>query len=238
MDRLTRLRELKGYSQRALAKESGVSPATIHELENGRRRPNPSTLRKLATALGVEVVDLLGGNYPKVTTLAVPEPPAEEERWPQRLKEWLEEHNAQRILMTDEEVVNRLKRLASGSARHDVTDRFAQEWGDTHEEETAVVGALRGEYRRNGELFGEVAQDLSGFELASAIGKDFSRFTREISRGYGRYYRALESYNKMLYFTGQADDYVIVNKRLRAVEAERAATRALQEEAYENKRGA
>ena len=65
MEQLARLRELKGYSQRALAKESGVSPATIYELENGRRRPNPSTLRKLAQALEVEVVDLLGGEYPK-----------------------------------------------------------------------------------------------------------------------------------------------------------------------------
>jgi transcriptional regulator with XRE-family HTH domain len=65
MENLTRLRELKGFSQRALAKESGVSPATIHELENGRRRANPSTLRKLAAALDVEVADLLGAEYPK-----------------------------------------------------------------------------------------------------------------------------------------------------------------------------
>ena len=71
MDRLTRLRERKGYSQRALAKESGVSPATIYELENGRRRPNPSTLRKLAVALNVEVAELLEADYPKV---AAPSP--------------------------------------------------------------------------------------------------------------------------------------------------------------------
>jgi transcriptional regulator with XRE-family HTH domain len=65
MEQLVRLRELKGFSQRALAKESGVSPATIYELENGRRRPNPSTLRKLAGALDVEVAELLGAEYPK-----------------------------------------------------------------------------------------------------------------------------------------------------------------------------
>lgn len=59
MERLVRLRKLRGFSQRALAKESGVSPATIYELENGRREPNPSTLRKLASALEVEVADLL-----------------------------------------------------------------------------------------------------------------------------------------------------------------------------------
>jgi transcriptional regulator with XRE-family HTH domain len=60
MEQLTRLRRLNGLSQRALAKESGVSPATIYELENDRRNPNPSTLRKLARALGVEVAELLG----------------------------------------------------------------------------------------------------------------------------------------------------------------------------------
>jgi DNA-binding XRE family transcriptional regulator len=59
MKQLARLRRNKGFSQRALAQESGVSPATIYELENDRRTANPSTLRKLAEALGVEVVDLL-----------------------------------------------------------------------------------------------------------------------------------------------------------------------------------
>jgi transcriptional regulator with XRE-family HTH domain len=65
MKELARLRFLKGFSQRALAKESGVAPATINELENGHRNPNPSTLRKLAAALDVEVADLLGADYPK-----------------------------------------------------------------------------------------------------------------------------------------------------------------------------
>jgi transcriptional regulator with XRE-family HTH domain len=74
MEQLVRLRELKGFSQRALAKESGVSPATIYELENGRRRPNPSTLRKLAGALDVEVADLLGADYPKEERRSSPEP--------------------------------------------------------------------------------------------------------------------------------------------------------------------
>jgi transcriptional regulator with XRE-family HTH domain len=74
MEQLARLRELKGFSQRALAKESGVSPATIYELENGRRRPNPSTLRKLASALDVEVADLLGADYPKAPRRSSLEP--------------------------------------------------------------------------------------------------------------------------------------------------------------------
>jgi len=66
MEQLARLRRRKGFSQRALAKASGTSPATIYELENGRREANPSTLRKLAGALGVEPEDLYeGSEYPK-----------------------------------------------------------------------------------------------------------------------------------------------------------------------------
>jgi|SRR5215203_4331272 len=60
MHGLEKHRKNRGLSQRALAKKSKVSPATIYELENGRRPdPRPSTLRKVADALGVEVQDLL-----------------------------------------------------------------------------------------------------------------------------------------------------------------------------------
>ena len=60
MHGLERLRRNRGLSQRGLAKLSGVSPATIYELETGRRlESRPSTLRKLADALGVEVAELL-----------------------------------------------------------------------------------------------------------------------------------------------------------------------------------
>jgi transcriptional regulator with XRE-family HTH domain len=59
MTKLEKLRLEKGLSQRALAKRSGVAPATVYELENGRRKPNPSTLRKLAEALEVEVKELM-----------------------------------------------------------------------------------------------------------------------------------------------------------------------------------
>lgn len=92
MEQLARLRELKGFSQRALAKESGVSPATIYELENGRRKPNPSTLRKLASALDVEVADLLGAEYPKDVAPPSLQPSfnglLEEERRSRYLRSW------------------------------------------------------------------------------------------------------------------------------------------------------
>ncbi len=60
---LTRLkywRELRGYSVRQLAEKSGVGFTTISFLENIHRRPHGITVRKLATALDVEVADLYG----------------------------------------------------------------------------------------------------------------------------------------------------------------------------------
>ncbi len=46
-------------SQEELAKASGVSPATVVQVELGNRQPQGRTLRKLAAALDVEVADLI-----------------------------------------------------------------------------------------------------------------------------------------------------------------------------------
>ena len=62
MKELRRIRKLKGLTQVELAALSGVSQYTITEIETGRREPRPSTLHKLAEALGVEVADF----FPKV----------------------------------------------------------------------------------------------------------------------------------------------------------------------------
>ena len=52
--RLRELREDRLLSQRELARRAGVSNKTIVDIEAGRIRPHPATLRKLAEALGVE----------------------------------------------------------------------------------------------------------------------------------------------------------------------------------------
>jgi transcriptional regulator with XRE-family HTH domain len=59
----THLRELRNrasLSQEELAEKSGVSRATIAELELGKRKPQPKTRRKIAQALGVEPHELSG----------------------------------------------------------------------------------------------------------------------------------------------------------------------------------
>jgi transcriptional regulator with XRE-family HTH domain len=56
--RLREERTLRGWSQRDLARETGVNTDTISGIETGQHEPRPSTLRKLAQGLGIEVRDL------------------------------------------------------------------------------------------------------------------------------------------------------------------------------------
>lgn len=51
--RLRTAREQRVWSQRQLAAESGVQKTTISRLEQGKHTPTPSTITKLAGALGV-----------------------------------------------------------------------------------------------------------------------------------------------------------------------------------------
>jgi len=57
VDTVKEIRRRKGWSQKDLAEESGVGQDTISGIESGRHEPRPSTLRKLADALDVEVAD-------------------------------------------------------------------------------------------------------------------------------------------------------------------------------------
>lgn len=57
MDRLAELREQRALTLRELSKTSGVSPDTINQIELGHRKARPSTLRKLAKALDVDISD-------------------------------------------------------------------------------------------------------------------------------------------------------------------------------------
>ena len=58
--RLRKLRERASFSQMELSERSGVSRATIADLELGKRGAQPKTRRKLAKGLGVEPWELVG----------------------------------------------------------------------------------------------------------------------------------------------------------------------------------
>jgi transcriptional regulator with XRE-family HTH domain len=59
--RLRELRVQQALSLRALGERSGVSFATINNLENGNRPARLVTIRKLADALSVEPKELMKG---------------------------------------------------------------------------------------------------------------------------------------------------------------------------------
>ena len=84
MERLAELRERRALALRELSAKSGVAADTINQIELGHRKPRPSTLRKLAKALGVEVEDFFReSETPKGAaplSRATPEGAAEERR--------------------------------------------------------------------------------------------------------------------------------------------------------------
>ncbi len=58
-DRLKDLRIKKALTQEELAERAGIGKNTVNRMERNLTEPRPSTLRKLAGALGVEPADLL-----------------------------------------------------------------------------------------------------------------------------------------------------------------------------------
>jgi transcriptional regulator with XRE-family HTH domain len=52
-ERIAVLRHSRAITQVDLAAEARISPSTLSLLENDRTQPHPSTLRKIARALGV-----------------------------------------------------------------------------------------------------------------------------------------------------------------------------------------
>jgi transcriptional regulator with XRE-family HTH domain len=58
---LKKLREQRVLSLTDLAQKSGVNRITIHRIENGKQKPMPRTIRKLAEALRVEIKELTVG---------------------------------------------------------------------------------------------------------------------------------------------------------------------------------
>ena len=60
MRRLRKLREARGWSRARLAREAEMSASDVGKIEAGRLVPYESQARKLASALGVEISELIG----------------------------------------------------------------------------------------------------------------------------------------------------------------------------------
>ena len=64
MATLREVRESRALAQRDLARLATVAVSTIADLESGRRRPRPSTRRKLVRALRVSLRDIEFPGFP------------------------------------------------------------------------------------------------------------------------------------------------------------------------------
>jgi len=64
---LEKQRNLKGWSQTKLAEKSGVSQTYISELEANKKNPTIPIVKKLASALGITVTELLGDDQISVS---------------------------------------------------------------------------------------------------------------------------------------------------------------------------
>ena len=59
MNRIREIREGKGVTQLALAREAKISQPYLHDLEKNARGARPETLERIADALGVQVGELI-----------------------------------------------------------------------------------------------------------------------------------------------------------------------------------
>ena len=61
-ERIREIRKSKGISVYKIAKETGISPNHINDLECGRRNPSVETLKRLIVPLGISLAELFCEN--------------------------------------------------------------------------------------------------------------------------------------------------------------------------------
>jgi transcriptional regulator with XRE-family HTH domain len=172
MQRTPRLRELReraALSQEDVAARAGVARATIADLEAGKRPARPSTIRKLAKGLDVEVTEL----YAEPESRKTPAPPSSQERLldngvleEARRAEWdaavggahqlreLDKEAALAVLFR--ELARRARRVVERSRREGPSAELGEDAAALHAEASALY-QLRG--RRD--IFGTGSEELA-----------------------------------------------------------------------------
>ena len=69
--RLRELREIKGFSESEMAQKLGKSVKEYTEFEDGKQDFSFSFMLNVATILGIDVINLLSGNSPKLSDCAL-----------------------------------------------------------------------------------------------------------------------------------------------------------------------
>src|SRR5215212_1037698 len=150
MEQLKRLREERGLSQVKLAARADLNPATVNQIERGARNASPGTLRKLADALGVSLVDLIEGNYPKGLA---PQPSLEDAARSEALQDALA------VLFRG--LARRGLRMIEQGVREGPSETLSRELAEYHAETAAL-------YRIKGmrDIFGRDSDEVAEAEAA------------------------------------------------------------------------
>jgi transcriptional regulator with XRE-family HTH domain len=69
--RLSEIIVKRGWSQRRLAREIGVTPSTMHLWITGKRKISQNNIIKLSEALGISITDILSESEPMPLVLEV-----------------------------------------------------------------------------------------------------------------------------------------------------------------------
>jgi transcriptional regulator with XRE-family HTH domain len=150
MEQLKRLREERGLSQVKLAARADLNPATVNQIERGARNASPGTLRKLADALGVSLVDLIEGNYPKGQA---PQPSLEDAAQSEALQEAL--------AVLFQGLARRGQGMIEQSVREGPSETLSRELAEYHAE-TAALYRIKG----GRDIFGRDSDELAEAEAA------------------------------------------------------------------------
>ncbi len=62
-DRLRALRKARHRTLRTVAEAAGISEGYLSQIERGQANPSIATLQQIASALGLKVADLFGGDF-------------------------------------------------------------------------------------------------------------------------------------------------------------------------------
>jgi transcriptional regulator with XRE-family HTH domain len=162
LEALKDVRRRHGLSQVDLSRRSGVAQNTISDIETGRREPRPSTLRKLAKSLGVDVADF----YPETSPPKVSAPSSPEE--------WLRAHGGHLLRSTDAELRREFRDLPE-EERRDFMERLAREYGKiqtAYERENEPISpVIKDAYRLASGRF-LLATEVSGMVKAYFVEED------------------------------------------------------------------
>jgi transcriptional regulator with XRE-family HTH domain len=202
-DKVRATRKAAGISQEEVARRAGVSLNVINRLERGViLDPHYSTLRGIASALGVPVEDLvrepaLAGKADAPETRPADEPLISRPE----VREWLSEQGHETL----EEFRSMVEEL-------ETLEEVEQAIRELREKRDGLVDKL-GDRSVQVELFGPVR--LEGLVGDARLREVFRpteharKLKREIRREYDAREDALAEYSSVLFVKGEADDYLV-----------------------------